>query len=67
MTKQQKKIDKEFGLSAWAINNKTTIYVMIIIILFSGFSAYKSMPRESFPEIKETKIEKIFIFILCSF
>ena len=56
MTKQQKKIDKEFGLSAWAINNKTTIYVMIIIILFSGFSAYKSMPRESFPEIKETKI-----------
>ncbi len=56
MTKQQKKIDKEFGLSAWAINNKTTIYVMIIIILFSGFSAYQSMPRESFPEIKETKI-----------
>lgn len=56
MTKQHKKIDKEFGLSAWAIHNKTTIYVMIVIILFSGFSAYNDMPRESFPEIKDTKI-----------
>ena len=52
----EKKIDKEFGLSSWAIHNKTTIYVMMVLILFSGISAYFSMPRESFPEIKETKI-----------
>lgn len=50
------KLDKEFGLSSWAINNKTTIYVMMVLILFSGISAYFSMPRESFPEVKETKI-----------
>jgi multidrug efflux pump subunit AcrB len=56
MVKQKKVLDKEFGLSSWAINNKTTIYVVILIILFSGLSAYNSMPRESFPEIKETKI-----------
>ena len=56
MTKQKKKLDKEFGLSSWAINNKTTIYVMMVLILFLGISAYFSMPRESFPEIKETKI-----------
>ncbi|NOQ91972.1 MAG: AcrB/AcrD/AcrF family protein, partial [Flavobacteriaceae bacterium] len=56
MTKQHKKVDKEFGLSSWAIHNKTTIYVMIIMILFSGISAYNNMPRESFPEIRETKI-----------
>lgn len=56
MTKQQKKIDKEFGLSSWAINNKTIIYVMMVLILFSGISAYYSMPRENFPEVKETKI-----------
>ncbi len=56
MSKQQKKLDKEFGLSLWAINNKTTIYVVIALILFLGYSAYNSMPRESFPEIKETKI-----------
>jgi multidrug efflux pump subunit AcrB len=49
-------IDKEFGLSSWAINNKTTMYVAMAIILFLGVSAYFSMPRESFPEVKETKI-----------
>ena len=62
MTKFQKKLDKEFGLSSWAINNKTTIYVVIALILFLGFSAYNSMPRESFPEIKETKIYISAIF-----
>jgi len=51
-----KKIDKEFGLSSWAINNKITIYVLMTLIFFMGASAYFSMPRESFPEIKETKI-----------
>ncbi len=56
MQKEQKKLDKEFGLSSWAINNKTTIYVMISMILILGISAYNSMPREDFPEIKETKI-----------
>ena len=56
MTKQQKQIDKEFKLSSWAIANKTTIFVMISLILFLGISAYYSMPRESFPEIRETKI-----------
>ena len=56
MTKHQKKIDKEFGLSAWAINNKTTIYVVIIMILIIGYSAFQNMPREKFPEINETKI-----------
>jgi multidrug efflux pump subunit AcrB len=51
-----KKTDKEFGLSNWAINNKTTIYVIMALILFMGGSAYVSMPRENFPEIHETKI-----------
>ncbi|WP_353777337.1 efflux RND transporter permease subunit [Winogradskyella sp. 3972H.M.0a.05] len=56
MTKKEKNVNKEFGLSSWAINNKTTMYVLIALILFLGASAYLSMPRENFPEIKETKI-----------
>ena len=51
-----KKTDKEFKLSSWAINNITTMYVSIFLILVLGISAYFSMPREDFPEIKETKI-----------
>ena len=48
--------EKEFKLSSWAIENKMTIYVTMVMFLFLGLSAYYNMPREDFPEIKETKI-----------
>lgn len=51
-----KKIEKSFGISTWAINNKMTVYVITAIILVGGLISYYSMPRESFPEIIETKI-----------
>ncbi|MBC8754272.1 efflux RND transporter permease subunit [Kordia sp. YSTF-M3] len=51
-----KKTNKEFILSSWAIDNKTIIYIVMGLILVLGISAYFSMPRENFPEIIETKI-----------
>jgi len=56
MAKKNKQIEKEFGLSSWAINNKTTIYVLIAVIFYLGISAFFSMARESFPEVNATKI-----------
>ena len=56
MAKINKKIDKEFKLSSWAINNKTTIYVLMFLFLYLGITSYFTMPRENFPEISETKI-----------
>ncbi|SHI36397.1 Multidrug efflux pump subunit AcrB [Arenibacter nanhaiticus] len=56
MSNQHKKTEKEFKLSSWAIDNPSVIYVMIGLFLWIGFNAYFSMPREDFPEIKETKI-----------
>lgn len=50
------KIDREFKLSSWAIDNKMTVYVVMAIVLIGGLMSYYSMPRESFPEIVETKI-----------
>jgi len=46
-------IIKEFKLSTWAVNNKTSVYVIIGILLIVGFKSYTSMPKESFPEIKQ--------------
>lgn len=54
--KNKKQVDKEFKLSSWAINNKTTIYVIMALLFFYGITAYLSMARENFPEVKETKI-----------
>ena len=62
MTDQKKKVDKEFKLSSWAINNKTTIYVLMLVLFFYGTAAYFGMARENFPEIKETKIYVSTIF-----
>ena len=56
MAKKKKNTEKEFILSSWAIKNKTTIYMAMVLVLFFGASAYIEMPRENFPEIKETKI-----------
>ncbi len=56
MSKQEKNVNKEFGMASWAIDNPSVIYVMIAIFFFVGLSAYFAMPRENFPEIKETKI-----------
>lgn len=56
MSEKKKSVDKEFGLSSWAIDNPTVIYVMMAIFFFLGLSSYFNLPREDFPEIKETKI-----------
>jgi len=51
-----KDIFKEFRPSSWAINNRTSIYIMTIIITFAGLMAYNSLPKENFPEIIIPKI-----------
>jgi multidrug efflux pump subunit AcrB len=42
---------KEFKPSSWAINNKTSIYIMTIIITLAGLMSYNSLPKEQFPEV----------------
>jgi len=56
MAFKENKVDKEFKPSSWAIRNPSVIYLIIALFLLIGLSAYFSMPREDFPEIKETKI-----------
>jgi multidrug efflux pump len=42
---------KEFKPSSWAINNKTSIYIMTIIITLAGLVSYNGLPKEQFPEV----------------
>lgn len=56
MSKENKSVEKEFGLSSWAVDSPTVIYVMMAIFFFLGLTSYFNLPREDFPEIKETKI-----------
>jgi multidrug efflux pump subunit AcrB len=43
--------DKEFGLSSWAVNNRTTVLVITVLVIFAGLSSYINMPREAFPDV----------------
>ena len=52
------KILKEFKLSSWAIKNKMTVFVLLVMIFLAGIFSYQSMPREAFPEIV---IPQIFV------
>jgi multidrug efflux pump len=53
-----KDIFKEFKPSSWAIDNRTSIFVLTIIITLAGLMAYNSIPKEKFPDIQ---IPTIFV------
>ena len=54
----KQKIDqwREFGLSSVAVNNRKTVYLIILILLIGGLTGYQNMPRESFPQIQVPEI-----------
>ena len=56
-----KDIFKEFKPSSWAIDNKTAVYVLTIILTVMGILAYNGLPKENFPEIV---IPKIMVYTL---
>jgi multidrug efflux pump subunit AcrB len=49
---------KQFKPSSWAIDNKTAIYIVVVIITLMGISSYNKLPKESFPDIV---VPKFFI------
>lgn len=42
---------KEFRPTSWSIDNKTSIYVLALIIAVFGWISQSSIPKEQFPEI----------------
>ncbi|MDX1444624.1 efflux RND transporter permease subunit, partial [Lishizhenia sp.] len=47
---------KVFGLSSWAVNNRKTVFLIMMIIIIGGMGAYTSMPKENFPELQIPEI-----------
>jgi multidrug efflux pump len=42
---------REFFATSWAIDNKTSIYVLVVFISVLGIISYQRIPKEQFPEI----------------
>lgn len=47
---------REFGLTSFAVDNRTSIFVLTIMVMFFGVSMYNSMPKEAYPEISMPNI-----------
>ncbi len=50
-TQNKENITREFGLSTMSVDNRTSVLVLIFIIIILGAGAYGTMPKENFPEI----------------
>ena len=46
----QKKF-KEFKPTSWAVDNRTAVYFIAIIISLYGWVKFNSLPKEQFPDI----------------
>ncbi len=46
----QKKF-KEFGPTSWSISNKTSIYLIMLIVTLIGLYQFLTLPKEQFPDI----------------
>src|SRR3954469_5319130 len=57
-----KDLNKEFGPSSWAINNKTAIYVLIFLVTVLGLVSYNNLPKENFPDIAQSKVFVTTVF-----
>lgn len=56
MDPKDNNVKREFGLSSGAVNNRTSIIILTILIAVAGIFAYNIMPKESFPEIKQPTV-----------
>jgi multidrug efflux pump len=54
---------KQFGPTSWAIDNKTAIYIIAILITLYGLVKFNSMPKEQFPDIVVPTISVTTVYV----
>ena len=54
---------KEFKPTSWAVDNKTVIYIMAILISLYGLTKFNTMPKEQFPDIVVPTISVVTVHV----
>ena len=57
------KIFKQFKPTSWAIDNRTAIYIVAILISMYGLIKFNSMPKEQFPDIVVPTISVATVYV----
>jgi multidrug efflux pump subunit AcrB len=54
---------KEFKLTSWAVDNRTAIYIIAVLISVYGYMKFNSMPKEQFPDIVVPTISVATVYV----
>src|SRR5665647_2505558 len=58
-----KKKFKEFKPTSWAVDNRTAIYIIAILITLFGLYKFNTMPKEQFPDIVVPTISVTTVYV----
>lgn len=54
---------KQFRPTSWAVDNKTAVYIIAVIITIYGLMKFNSMPKEQFPDIVVPTISVTTVYV----
>lgn len=54
---------KQFKPTSWAVDNRTAIYIIAILITVYGLMKFNSMPKEQFPDIVVPTVSVVTVYI----
>jgi len=53
---------KELKFTSWCIDNATSIYVFVVLIVFAGLTIYNGLPKELYPDVVVPTISIVTIY-----
>src|ERR1043165_5637955 len=54
---------KQFKPTSWAVDNRTAVYIMAIIITLYGLNKFNTLPKEQFPDIVVPTISVVTVYV----
>ena len=54
---------KEFKPTSWAVDNRTAVYIITILITLYGLTKFNSLPKEQFPDIVVPTISVATVYV----
>jgi multidrug efflux pump len=54
---------KQFKPTSWAVDNRTVVYILAILITFYGMTKFLTMPKEQFPDIVVPTISIVTVYV----
>jgi multidrug efflux pump len=53
---------KQFKLTSWAVDNRTAVYIIAVLISAYGLTKFNTMPKEQFPDIVVPTISVVTVY-----